>query len=422
MRAVKVTIIWSIVLYFIFSVSYAHAGQWKKIEIPNTVMTVMDENGDYRDIQPGCAFSYLPDEAAVGLPNQPFHFYYRKGKQEDNTLIYFNGGGACWNGATCLTSLVKGDRPTYNPAINHPENVPSEVGGILKRNKKDNPVKDWNMVFIPYCTGDAHIGSRDTVYSDPLGLINGGGPLKVQHRGFDNFMAVREWLKDNTKRKRTEHILVAGSSAGAYGALLNFPRLQGLYPKKTQVTLLVDAGVGVFTQPFVDQIFNNADGGLWGASKNLATWIPGLDRAGLYDSATLYREIMTGLADYFPKSRLGQYTAAWDGVQVFFLNIMQQTDAGSVNPLEWSNISPGTWLAWHAGMRNTLEVTARKKNVSFYLGAGVDHAALIDVFRPNYFYEEHSAQDVYLTDWVKRIIKDKKSRNLSCDGDCGAPF
>lgn len=424
MCTVKATVLLGIVLCLIFSAAHGHthAGQWEKIEIPDTVMTVTDENGDYRDIKPGCAFSYLPDEAAAGLPNQPFHFYYREGKQKDKTLIYFNSGGACWNGATCLASLVAGDRPVYNPAIDHPENMPGEVGGILKQ-KKDNPVRDWNVVFIPYCTGDAHIGSKDAVYSDPLGSVNGGNPMLVQHRGFDNFMAVREWIKHNTHRKKTEHVLVAGSSAGAYGALLNFARLRNLYSEKAQVTLLVDAGAGVFTQPFVDLVFNQADGGAWGASNNLATWVPGLDQAGVYDATTLYPQIMTGLAGFFPKSRIGQYTAAWDGVQVLFLNIMQQTDTGSVNPVEWSNILPQTWLEWHARMRHTLNVTARKKNVGFYLGAGTDHAALADVFRLNYFYEERSAQGVYLTDWVKRLLDDdKKLRSLSCGRNCGAPF
>ncbi|MEY3122862.1 MAG: hypothetical protein RI993_1687 [Pseudomonadota bacterium] len=423
MQPVKAAVLLGIVSCLIFSVAqgHTHAGQWEKISIPDAVMTVVDENGDYRDIRPGCAFSHLPDTA--GLPNQPFHFYYRKGKERGNTLIYFNGGGACWNDATCMTSLALGERPVYNPAIDHPENIPGSVGGILKQYKKDNPVRDWNMVFIPYCTGDAHIGSKDTVYRDPLGLINGGNPLIVQHRGFDNFMAVREWIKHNTNRKKTEHVLVAGSSAGDYGALLNFPRLRDLYSKHTQVTLLVDAGMGVFTQPFVDQIFNQADGGRWGAQDNLATWIPGFDQAGTYDATTLYQQIMAGVAGFFPKTRIGQYTAAWDGVQVLFLNVMLQTDAGSVNPLDWANIPLQTWLSWHTRMRNTLEVTARKKNVGFYLGAGTDHAALIDVFRPNYFFDEHSAQGVFLTDWVKRLLKDdKKLRNLRCDGDCGAPF
>lgn len=425
MHTARATFFCGIVLFLVFTFTYAHdhSGEWQKIEVPSTAMTVADENGGYRDIKPGCAFSYLPDEVAAGLPNQPFHFYYHEGKQKDKTLIYFNSGGACWNGATCLASLVAGDRPVYNPAIDHPENIPGEVGGILKRKQKDNPVRDWNMVFIPYCTGDAHIGSKDAVYIDPLGLINGGNPLIVQHRGFDNFMAVREWIKHNTRRKKIKHVLIAGSSAGAYGALLNFARLRNLYSEKTQVTLLVDAGVGVFTQPFVDLVFNQADGGAWDASNNLATWVPGLDQAGSYDSMTLYPQIMTGLAGFFPKSRIGQYTAAWDGVQLLFLNVMQQTNAGSVNPLEWNNILPQTWLEWHARMRHTLGVTAREKNVGFYLGTDTDHAALIDVFRPNHFYEERSAQGVYLTDWVKRLLDDdKKLRSLSCSGNCGAPF
>ncbi len=413
-----------VVLWLGFSFTVARAGEWQKIDVPNTVMTVLDENGDYRDIRPGCAFSYLPDEA--GLPNQPFHFYYRKGKEKDKTLVYLNSGGACWNNPTCLTSLVLGARPMYNPSIDNPENIPDEVGGIFKREREENPVKDWNMVFISYCTGDAHIGSKDTVYSDPLGLVNGGEPLVVQHRGFDNFMAVREWLKNNTQREEMKHVLVAGSSAGAYGALLNFPRLRGLYSKETRVDLLVDAGMGVFTQPFVDKIFNDLEGGPWGVSGTsgtLASWIPGLDQAGTFDAITFYPRVVVGLARFFPKTRIGEYTAAWDGVQVYFLNVMQQTETGSVNPLEWTDIPLFTWLEWYVRTRITLGVTSFKKNVGYYLGAGTDHAALIDVFRPNYFYEESSAQGVYLTDWVTRLLKhDKKLRSFRCDGDCGAPF
>lgn len=408
MRAVRTKFLFTIILLLAAISVHAstHKDEWQKIEVPEVVMTVAEEDGGYRDIRPGCAFSYLPDGVAAGLPNQSFHFYYRQGKQKDKTLIYFNGGGACWSGATCLTSLVLGNRFVFNPAINQ-ENTPILAGGILN-NHKDNPVRDWNVVFIPYCTGDVHIGSKDTVYSDPLGLINEGNPMLVQHRGFDNFIAVREWIKHNTPRKKTKHVLVAGSSAGAYGALLNFPRLRNIYSKETQVALLVDAGVGVFTQPFVDRIFNQADGGTWDAQDNLATWVPGFDKAGTYSAATFYQEIIVGLASFFPKDRIGQYTSAWDGEQTLFLNIMQQTDAGSINPLEWSNILPETWLEWHARMRNTLNVTAQEKNVGFYLGAGTDHAALIDVFRFNYFYEERSAQKPYLTDWVKRLFDDDK--------------
>lgn len=399
----------------------AVAEDWQKMEVPNIVTTVIDVNGQYRDIQPGCAFSYLSDEA--GLPNQSFHFYYRKGKKKDKTLIYFAGGGACWNDVTCLTSLKLGERPVYNPAIDHQENVPSYVGGILDRNHESNPVKDWNMVFIPYCTGDVHIGSRDSVYSDPFGLVNDGQSLMVQHRGFDNFMAVREWIRNNTDRKKTEDVLIAGSSAGSYGALLNFPRLRGLYPKKTRVTLLADAGTGIFTQPFVDLIFNNADGGPWGTWNTMATWIPGINQLGAYNALTFYHELVTGISEFFPDSQFAKYTSAWDSVQVLFLSIMQKMD----NPLEWGDISLETWpwQEWHVRMRYTLDVMALSKNFNYYIGAGIFHAGLIDVFRPGYFYEEDSAQGVFLTDWVKRLnTDDKKSEleNLICSDDCGAPI
>lgn len=84
-------------------------------------------------------------------------------RHQSKTLIYFNGGGACWNGATCLTSLTvpvtQTTRPAYNPSIEN-ENNPEELGGILDFTRADNPLKDWNMVFIPSCTGDAHLGSK----------------------------------------------------------------------------------------------------------------------------------------------------------------------------------------------------------------------------------------------------------------------
>ena len=78
----------AMILFF----SDGHASGWEKIEVPNTPSTILDDNGQYKDIKPGCAFSYLPDEA--GLPNKPFHFYYRKGIKPQ-TLIFFNCCCAC---------------------------------------------------------------------------------------------------------------------------------------------------------------------------------------------------------------------------------------------------------------------------------------------------------------------------------------
>lgn len=405
-------------------VSNVFAGDWQKIEIPTTLTTVADENGQYRDIKPGCAFSYLPDGA--GVPNQPFHFYYKEGSQKDRTLVYFNGGGACWNDATCLTSLVVGERPVYSPAI-EAENSPAEAGGIFDLVREDNPVRNWNMVFIPYCTGDSHIGSRDSVYSDPLGLVNNGNPVIVQHRGFDNFMAVREWIKNNVDRRHVKQVMITGASAGSYGALLHFPRLYGLFPPRTKFVFLADAGVGVFTQPFIDLVFK--PGGPWGVEDTLTGLIPSIHQMSSYNAEVFYQEILMGMASHFHNSQFALYTTAWDSIQTFFLNVMQHTDtaAGSVDPIVWRSIAPATWLEWHARMRNMVYAVSLNRNINYYIGAGLLHIGLIDLFKPEtgHFYLENSAGNIFLTDWVKylnTIGRNNKLPNLICEGDCGAPF
>ncbi|MXS86269.1 hypothetical protein ABO04_10255 [Nitrosomonas sp. HPC101] len=397
----------------------AAAEGWQKIEVPSTTMTVIDNNGQNRNIKPGCAFSYLPDE--MGMPNQPFHFYFREGIRKDKTLIYFNGGGACWNSATCLTSLVVGERPVYNPDIEQ-ENSPEIAGGIMDLTPGDNPVREWNIVFIPSCTGDAHLGSRDMQYRD----ANTGNQIVVQHRGFDNFMAVREWIRNSFNRKYyAKHVMIAGSSVGSYGALLHFPRLHSLFPPETKFSFLADAGAGIFTQGFIDLVFAPTDSP-WGVEGTLTSVTPGIGQLNSFDAEVFYQEILTGMANHFHTSQFAHYTTAWDGVQVLFLNIMQQTDAGSINPDEWSKVSPAVWQEWHRKMRESLRTMALNKNIHYYIGAGMFHMGLVDMFKPipGYFYQEHSAGNTFLADWVAHLNTNGRNQSLPsliCEGDCAPP-
>jgi hypothetical protein len=45
-------------------------------------------------------------------------------------------------------------------------------------------------VYIPYCTGDIHMGANDATY----------GGYEIKHRGFVNFQAVLKYLEDNIDR------------------------------------------------------------------------------------------------------------------------------------------------------------------------------------------------------------------------------
>jgi hypothetical protein len=65
-----------------------------------------------------------------------------------------------------------------------------EGNGIFDQTREDNPFKDWGFVYIPYCTGDLHMGANDATY----------GNVPIKHRGFVNFQAVLKYLEDNIDR------------------------------------------------------------------------------------------------------------------------------------------------------------------------------------------------------------------------------
>ncbi|HNI97320.1 MAG TPA: pectin acetylesterase-family hydrolase, partial [Leptospiraceae bacterium] len=115
--------------------------------------------------------------------NKTFRFLVKKGNSK-NLLINFMGGGACWDSKNCLGDYT----PTY---FNKLDSSPSYLikflfNGILDYSNASNPMNDWNMVFIPYCSGDLHWGSNSLTYKHP----STGASVSFKHKGFDNFLSV----------------------------------------------------------------------------------------------------------------------------------------------------------------------------------------------------------------------------------------
>lgn len=417
---------WMLCWLFIFTLFFmgsalAHkeksddAPKWKQINIPSH-MTIKDDDGDKKDIFPGCAFGYDPQNPSQALDDEhAFHFYFQKGKK-DKLVFFFNGGGACWNDHTCITSLKAGDRPTYNPSL-LTENTP-DSSGILSATREDNPFKDWSKVFIPYCTGDIHIGSKNSVYTDLLGLVTGtpGAQVMVQHRGFDNFLAVRDWVKNKVKAKKVKSLIVSGSSAGGYGATLNFPYLQEAFPK-ADATLISDGSAAIVTQGFLDTVFSTDSP--WGVENTISQEINEFDQLDNFQAETFNETLLTGLANSDKKVKIAQYTTAWDAVQVQFLNIMKNPN----NPTQWANIPAATFCEWNARMVESFSLTASANNYRHYIGQGMVHTALTDAFMPEIYYTEASG-GILFTEWLEDLTDDDHHSNWDNQActDCGAPF
>jgi hypothetical protein len=139
-------------------------------------------------------------------------------------LIVLEGGGSCFDLTTCTTGTVHQDgfnELTFRTVI-------TTVGASATFNRLNptNPFADWNHVFIPYCSGDFHSGD------------NARGALGRMHVGYRNFGYFLSRIA-TTFRSATA-VVLAGSSAGGYGATLEYDRTtRRLAP--TPVHLLADS-------------------------------------------------------------------------------------------------------------------------------------------------------------------------------------
>jgi hypothetical protein len=144
-------------------------------------------------------------------------------------LVFFEGGGACWNEGTCYVfgtaSNIKDGfgRAKFDSQVKSA----SAAATVFDRTGSDNPFKDYSFVYVPYCTGDVHAGDREQQYGDKT----------TRHVGRRNVSA---YLKRIVPTFRdSERIVVSGSSAGGFGALVNFWRFKEAFAN-AQVDLLND--------------------------------------------------------------------------------------------------------------------------------------------------------------------------------------
>jgi len=343
------------------------------------------------------------EPTCLSLPGtDPEFSFFAKGGTVNNLVIFFDGGGACWDSINCLYF------PTCTQEVDETTSDAASTGGIFDTENPDNPFKDWSFVFIPYCTGDIHWGSGDYDYPDYLNRY-GGGNVTIRHRGFDNFLVVLKWITENFMQPKK--IFVTGSSAGSYGAILGFPYIKEAF-SKSKVDILGDAGNGVISEDFHNLDINN-----WNIQPNLPAWIPGFNRPfSEYNIDDMYKMI----ANYYPHNKVAQYTTAWDWNQSFFYNVMINIS----DPNEWINFLP-VWCDWHEQMIEKAYSTAEASNYRFYIASGTDHTIMAD----DKFYEEDSA-GVPFVDWLRAMLANKCKRhrygeieweNVMC-GDCGDPL
>ena len=129
-----------------------------------------------------------------------FSFWVRQANP-DKVLVYLQDGGVCFSAVTCAP-----DSGLYNTTI---DEGPIGAGGIFDLANERNPFADYSVVYVPYCTGDAHLGNITTEYAPGL---------TVHHKGYVNGTAALDFVAATAPG--ASEVVVVGESAGSIAAPL----------------------------------------------------------------------------------------------------------------------------------------------------------------------------------------------------------
>ena len=179
-------------------------------------------------------------------------------------LIYLQAGGACWSMATCYgehppVAFTTGYTAKNFAVSSRSMKLLAKPGGFFDRGAAHNPFRDDSYVFVPYCTGDLHGGNSIVAYDSTH---------TAWHRGYANMTAYLAWLV--RAFPAVTRVTLVGSSAGGYGALINWAQTQRTFAG-VRVDMIDDSGT-----PIPSGLLP-AGGGLWSQMVtrwNLAATLP----------------------------------------------------------------------------------------------------------------------------------------------------
>ena len=193
--------------------------------------------------------------------------------QSRDVMIFFQGGGACWNALTC-GAMGQALAPWGEDPFGAWANDGGPVGGgVFNRGDAANPLRAYNYVFVPYCTGDGHLGDKVASYG-------------THHVGYANARAavarVVPSFLDATK------VVVAGFSAGGIGATVNYHQIATAFESVGVSSLFLINDSGPFLRlPLLSMGTQNMLREAWGGDKTIDTWCTGCATEGL---DVIYRE------------------------------------------------------------------------------------------------------------------------------------
>jgi hypothetical protein len=294
-----------------------------------------------------------------------FSFWVRKANPR-KVVFYLQDGGACFSAETCAP-----DSDLYQTRV---DEGPDGEAGIFDFADERNPFADYSVVYVPYCTGDVHIGDATTEY---------GRGLTVHHKGYANGTAALDRL--TAAFPGATQVVVMGTSAGSIAAPLYAGLVSDRLPD-ARITALADGSGSYPDLPRINEII-----AAWGAGEVLPRWpehaeewsFPGLFvRAGLHD----------------PRIALARHDFAYDEHQASWYPILGIPAKDLLSRMD----------------ANEQQIERAGVPLRSYTAPGTEHTVLTS---DEFYTEEVNGRP--LVDWTKALIEGEPVNDVRCK-ECAA--
>ena len=215
-------------------------------------------------------------------------------------LVFLMGGGACWDYLTCAVLNTS----THGPQASQQwEQQKARLTGSILDRRGQHPFADYNLVFVPYCTGDVHSGDNVATYQ------SGMQQKVIHHKGRANLLAFMQRV--GATFADSEKVVIAGSSAGGFGVAINYDLMRAYFPR-AEGYMLDDSGP-ILVGDDVPLKLRQTWTATWGLQERLTTHCP--------DCSTDLSAMLRHHASDYPQDRFALLSYTQDTVIRTFLGL-----------------------------------------------------------------------------------------------------
>ena len=325
-------------------------------------------------VAPETTAAQEPEWEAVTAPadcmcSDGSEFTYFVRKADPTKVVFFlEGGGACFDAGTCGP-----ESSSFKPTVG--AGPDARTTGVFDFADPRNPFDGWSIVYVPYCTGDVHIGNLTKDYGD--GVV-------IEHKGAVNgttaLNAMAELFPDATE------LVVTGESAGSVPTPMYAGLASDLLPD-ARITVLAD-GSGAY--PDVP-VINAVIGGNWGTMNAVPDWP---ENEGMTAETWSFPGLFIQAWKHAPDITFARHDYAFDQTQAFFSSLAGIAADDLVSLID----------------KNEAQIEAAGVDLFSYISPGDSHTVL---GKPDFYTDTQN--DVAFVDWVTALVAGEPVTDNHCN-------